>query len=160
MGKSKQAWTPERYRQSAVEFLSRFPNHTDCVDFVGNPPDDVTRCQGWHGLSADCTTCGWNRCFVCKDFGKDKLLCVKCGDITCAGCLSLPSFRGWMGRCQQCHVPVAPPPPPPIVVEDDTDVVADGEPICSKVHQMTDVCVVCKLNCCKYCHKPRRESAR
>ena len=151
-------WTPEAYRLATLDFVKSLPDHQDCADYVGIPPDSVVKCYGRHGMKATCAVCGWNNCYFCK---RCSLLgCVKCDDDNCSGCLSMKTFRGWSGCCIPCkgkglQAPgKGPKKEEVIVVEDD-----DG-PICSGVHQQDDVCAVCGCNCCKFCHKPRREGKR
>lgn len=179
------------YRLSALSYVQRFPEYADCVNYVGQPSQSVTQCQGQHGLKVTCAICGWNLCFDCKN--SSSLLCVKCSDESCVGCLSVPKFYGWSGVCKRCNarakgsvpsaqdptvpdvassvqlsptaqdpvIPVTPVVLPTAASVDDVVVVDDNVMNgCSGVHLMTDVCVVCGCNCCKYCRKPRKENAR
>ena len=164
----KKQWTPEAYRLQTESFLKRLPDHQDCIDFIGFPPEEVVQCYGMHGLRATCSVCGWNCCIHCKNFAT--VWCVKCNDKNCAGCLSEKKYRGWSGCCDPCvrkglKAPLPRPAEPkkeepkkqeePVIIVDD-----DDETLCSGVHLREDVCSVCGCNCCRHCQKPRRAGTR
>lgn len=161
-------WTVEDYHAASVAAIRSHYLFRDCADYVGYPPDSVLQCGGQHGVRAHCTICGWNYCGNCLGLGQ--LMCLMCNDFPCKGCkpLSSSDFRAWNGRCAPCaakgYRTIAQQREAPGVEEDDVIIVEEEMPDapvgCPGVHTATEVCAVCKWNCCRECAKPKREGTR
>jgi hypothetical protein len=125
-------------------------NNPDCAKYMGFPPKSALTCSGMHGVKFTCTICRWNFCQGC--LRPCEIICVRCYEETCEGCTSEPKFRGWNGVCIFCKAKGFKTPQQMA----DVIVIEEEKPLCSLVHMLTDVCAVCKWNCCIHCSKPKR----
>ena len=118
--------------------------HSDCAVYMGFPPETALICTGMHGIKATCTTCRWNFCQGC--LRPCHIICIRCNEVECPGCASEPKFWGWSGICHFCKARGHRAPNESI----------EDEPMCPLVHTVSDICTICKWNCCIHCGKLRR----